>query len=147
MNWGHKITLAILAFFAIILFMVVRSFQENIDLVTENYYGEEIVYQDKIDKISNVRIYDREVKAYLVPEGIQLLFPDEMIPENVKGTLHLYRPSMAERDKTYEIQTDSTFKYLVPAGDVVEGKYILKLDWTDGEHVYFQEIMVFVPKS
>jgi hypothetical protein len=53
MNWGYKIAITFILFGALIIFMVVKSFQQNIDLVTDDYYQEELKYQQQIDKLEN----------------------------------------------------------------------------------------------
>ena len=53
LNWGHYIVIGFIGFVILILFMVFRSYQHNNDLVSEDYYAEEIAFQDVIDKKSN----------------------------------------------------------------------------------------------
>ena len=49
MDWGKGILLTIIAFVAFIMTLVVISVkQDDIHLVTENYYEKEIKYQDQI---------------------------------------------------------------------------------------------------
>ena len=50
MNWGFKILMLYAAFVGMIIFLVFRTAHENIDLVTEDYYQQELAFQNKIDQ-------------------------------------------------------------------------------------------------
>ena len=47
MNWGNRIILVFVCFIAFILSMVTRAFQQDFDLVAEDYYAQELNYQKK----------------------------------------------------------------------------------------------------
>ena len=49
-SWGYKIAGAYLLFVAGIMFLVYKANNETYDLVTENYYEEELKFQNVIDK-------------------------------------------------------------------------------------------------
>ncbi len=49
-NWGYKIVLVYSVFVAGILYLVVQSSRQQMDLVTDDYYAQEIRYQEKIDQ-------------------------------------------------------------------------------------------------
>ncbi|MCB9190933.1 MAG: FixH family protein [Flavobacteriales bacterium] len=53
MGWGTRITLFYGSFVAFMLFMVVMAVQQDFDLVADNYYEQEIAYQDRIDQMNN----------------------------------------------------------------------------------------------
>jgi predicted dehydrogenase len=61
MNWGYKIMLVYLVFISGMLFMAFKSSEQDIELVTEDYYAKELVYQQKIDEIKN---QDRIIVGY-----------------------------------------------------------------------------------
>ena len=65
MDWGKGIILTLTAFAGIIISMVVICVrQDDIHLVTQNYYEEEIKYQDQIDKMVNASMLDYEALAF-----------------------------------------------------------------------------------
>ena len=49
-NWGYKILFVYLSFAGGILYLVYRTSLENRDLVSDNYYEEELAYQKVIDQ-------------------------------------------------------------------------------------------------
>ena len=58
LNWGNWIAVAYSVFVLFIIAMVYLAFGEKWDLVAENYYEQEIQYQDKINSIENVMMYN-----------------------------------------------------------------------------------------
>ena len=42
MNWGHKIIIVFVVFAAGILTLVTKSMRTRVDMVTPDYYGEEL---------------------------------------------------------------------------------------------------------
>ena len=56
MNWGNKIAIAYSSFVIFMVILVISCVKQNgIFLVSEDYYKQEIQYQDRIDNISNTR--------------------------------------------------------------------------------------------
>lgn len=145
MNWGYKITFTFVLFGALIIYMVVKSFQQNIDLVTEDYYQAELQYQEKIDKIENTNTLKKKISARLDDGGLIVVFPDHVPLEKIEGEIQVYRPSHASGDKIYTVTLDTNYNQLIKYNDLIPGQYKLKIDWTDGIKPYFQEIPVYIP--
>ncbi|MDX5478175.1 MAG: FixH family protein, partial [Cyclobacteriaceae bacterium] len=92
MDWGKGIIVTLVAFGVLIISMVTICVrQDDIHLVTQNYYEEEIKYQDQIEKMINANQLDHEVLVY----DNQLKIVDLHLPVGSKGVLHLFRPSDA----------------------------------------------------
>ena len=50
MSWGYKILGVYLVFVTGIVFLVIKSSNQKVDLVTKDYYEQELMYQDKINE-------------------------------------------------------------------------------------------------
>ncbi len=55
-NWGHKLTLGFVAFAGMIVYMVVQSMHTRYDLVSNEYYKDELQYQQVIDGASRANM-------------------------------------------------------------------------------------------
>ena len=143
MNWGHKITLAFSAFVVFIVFMVVKSFQENVDLVTEDYYKQEIQYQQQIDKINNTHALKQKVSFAQENQQLIVQFPEEF-KNGLSGEINLFRPSDARFDVSTEIKVDTNLRQSIPTSDLAKGYYKVKVDWNDGDKAYYMEESVFI---
>lgn len=136
MDWGKGIILTLAAFAVLMLSMVAICVkQDDIHLVTQNYYEEEIKYQDQIDKMINASQLDYEVLSF---DG-QLKIIDLHLPAGAKGTLHLFRPSDARLDKKIDFDITDTDVNSIDVKTLKPGYWRLKLSWTENGKAYYHE--------
>lgn len=136
MDWGKGIILTLVAFAVLIISMVTICVrQDDIHLVTQNYYEEEIKYQDQIDKMINANQLDHEVLVY----DNQLKIVDLHLPVGSKGVLHLFRPSDARLDQkiTFDITDPSVNS--VDVKSLKPGYWKVKLTWIENGVGYYKE--------
>ena len=55
LSWANSIILSFVLFMAFIGYLVHGTFQQNIDLVAEDYYQQEVAFQNVIDKSNNYK--------------------------------------------------------------------------------------------
>lgn len=131
LNWGTGIILAFAAFIAFILYFVVLASTDqraNHDLVTDNYYEDELGYQQDIDAMANARDANFRIIVSKNNGGIAILFPESLDGEDIKGTIALYRPSNKKLDFELPILlVDSQMS--VPAARLPEGRWNLTVRW------------------
>tara|TARA_R110002020_G_C15912010_1_gene742048 strand:- start:201 stop:626 length:426 start_codon:yes stop_codon:yes gene_type:complete len=136
MDWGKGIILTIIGFVALIMTMVVISVRmDGIELVTENYYEEEIKYQDRIDESKSADDLDREVISFDAQSKVIELD----LPNGTKGSLQLFRPSDSSLDQ--EIQLDVTHSGItqIPLKELKSGYWKVQLNWTENGVDHYQE--------
>lgn len=139
MSWGYKILIAYLAFVAGIVYLVFRSSNEKIDLVTKDYYAEEIQYQKKIDATKRTSALLSPIRYEVEDNQLMIKFPSDFKDKRIQGKMVLYCPSDVNKDlKTDFNITDSVFYYKIPANN--SGLHQLQLQWTvDTLNYYFEE--------
>jgi hypothetical protein len=136
MDWGKGILLTIIAFVGFIMTLVVISVrQDDIHLVTENYYEKEIKYQDQIEREKSAAGLDREVLAYDALTKTMVLD----LPVGVKGNLQLFRPSDARLDQELPIDILEEGKTSVPLEKLKSGYWRVQLTWTENGVDFYQE--------
>jgi hypothetical protein len=138
MNWGHGIAIFFVCFVTFMLVLVVKAFQENIDLVTDNYYQEELDYQTRIDKIKNnqLLLVPVEIKSEL--GGINIQFPEFESP--IQGEIQVFRPSDAKFDLIREIDADVYYRQHISTSNLPGGFYKIKISWeAEGKEYYTEE--------
>ncbi len=138
MNWGHGLTISFILFAGIMAWMVVGSFKQNVDLVTDEYYKAELEYQDRMDEIQNTT-EDAQITVSQTSEKIALKFP--AVPD--EGEIHLYRPSDSRHDRHFNVPDGKTAAEIELQG-LLKGYYILKMTWTVDGKRYYQEKGVFI---
>ncbi|GMQ29364.1 FixH family protein [Algoriphagus confluentis] len=141
MDWGKGILLTIFAFVAFIMVLVVISVkQDDIHLVTENYYEKEIKYQEQIEREKSASTLEREVLVY--DGASQSMVLD--LPVGAKGNLQLFRPSDARLDQELILEITEAGKTLVPLKNLKPGYWRVQLTWSEGGVDYYQEKKIHI---
>ncbi len=143
MNWGWKIALAFILFGVFIGVLVFRSFQENIDLVSEDYYQQELGYQQQIDKIANSKSLNIPLTFAQQAQQLVVQFPDDLT-STVEGEIQLFCPSDMRNDRLVTIALNSDQQQIIPTGKLAKGYYKVKVDWMSGDAAYFTEESIFI---
>lgn len=140
-NWGTAIVLAIISFMTFILYLVVTmttNDQLDHDLVTEEYYKQEIGFQGQLDKQLNAQKLASKINVQKTGEGFLISFPEELDYTQIEGKMFLYRPSNKQLD--FEIPLSlSSHQFLVPDNRLVEGRWNIEIDWRHGQDAFFFE--------
>ena len=130
-NWGTGIVFAFIGFIAFIMYFVITmstSDTINNDLVTEDYYKEELGYQNDIDKEQNTKNLDQNISWKRTDDGLVILFPENMNLKDITGKVFLYRPSNKQLDFETSISL-SNHNLLIPDKRLLDGRWNIKVDW------------------
>lgn len=142
LNWGTWITIFYSSFVLFIGWMVYSAFGENYDLVTEDYYAQEIQYQAKIDSKHRVKQLGEGIQSTIQNDDLVILFPQK--ENHLEGTIHCFRPSDATKDLIHTFSTENG-KVALPLSQLTRGKYLLKVDWVEDNNHYYQEQTLLIP--
>jgi hypothetical protein len=139
LSWGHKIAATYLVFVAGMVFLVFKANNEKFDLVTNDYYGAELKYQEVIDQAANATALSAPVVVEKNGTELTIRFPSEMNARKKEIDFYLYCPSDEKRDFRKSLNVNEVeFKQAIPAG--FSGLYEIKLTWiTDGKKYYHEE--------
>ena len=139
MNWGHKLTLGIVAFMGFIIFLVVSTSLVSTDLVTDDYYEQELKYQDRIDAEENTAGLNGEFVVSSSGDMITIQLPSDFYNLEVIGSAHFYRPDNADLDRLFKLRRNS-LELSVPKSKFKSGTYVLKISCeVDGKDYYHSE--------
>lgn len=145
-NWGVGIVIAFVLFIGFIMFFVIKmntSSKYDHDLVTEEYYKEELEYQKNIDKETNARKLLTDVKWEKTAEGLQIVFPSELEYKDIKGKVFLYRPSNKHLDLKVPISLSNHY-LLIPDNRLLDGRWNIYVDWQyKGTDYLFKEEIIY----
>lgn len=145
-NWGTGIVIGMIAFITFIMVMVVTMLtnkEYDHDLVTENYYAKDLVYQKEIDAEKKAHTLTSLIKVEKKPEGLWIQFPEELVGKKVSGFIQMYRPSNKKLDFQIPFTVESS-KMLIPDEKLVGGNWKISIDWEmEGEKYLFKESIVY----
>ncbi len=145
MNWGYKIFLSFVAFTMFLGVLVYRSVQAKVNLVSEDYYKKEIMFQDHIDKMENELALEQSVNIVHNSKSNLLLieFPKEL--EIKKARLTLYRPSNASMDRVWELQLGLDNVFEIATTSLSSGLWMAQIEWSDQTKSFYKEQNIFLP--
>lgn len=134
-NWGMGIAIFLTCFVIFIVSFVVKSSFLNTDLYAEDYYQQELDYQDVIDAKINAREYKGEFFVSQSSSTVNIHLPEGIDWDNNTASVHFYRPSDASLDKTIAITVNKDLLSL-SRKDFAKGAYEAKLSWKVGNKNY-----------
>jgi nitrogen fixation protein FixH len=143
MHWGHKIIIVFTLFAAGILTLVTKSMRTKIDLVTPDYYGEELKYQQVIDGRKQALSLSSPVKISQSAHTVTLAFPAEMQDIPLTGSVLFYRASNSAQDLSLPLQNQKGL-LMLDKNRLQKGSYRIQLQWQANGKKYFQENAMMV---
>lgn len=145
-HWGWGIAVFYSLFVLTFVFILFYSFGQDNSLVVEDYYQQDITYQDRMDKRDNYQNLEKKVSYKYDPTGatITLSFPGEM--SSIDGTVQFYRPSSARQDYTVQLRTDSLNQQIIPVNRLIAGRWKMNLEWASKGQSYFLEEQLVIVK-
>lgn len=143
MNWGYRIVLAFVFFITFVVSLVIYISTKSSDLVAEDYYMQEVNYQNIIEAKKNSTEIKKSIQIKQDPSTVSILFP-ESVQQNIKGKIHFYHPQSSKLDVVKDIELTDQNILLVNKTELSKGNYTVKLSWSDGDKEYYIEKTCYV---
>ncbi|MBT4496965.1 MAG: hypothetical protein HOC74_04550 [Gemmatimonadetes bacterium] len=144
--WAWGIIVACAVFICMMLAFVFFAFSQQVDLVSRDYYQQEIEHQRQIDRVERTGDLPEDVAWDLRQVDDQLVceFPLDRIEGEVAGTLHFYRPSDARLDRKWKIDLDEQGRQSLQLGEFDVGLWRVKIAWNLGDEEYYSEFTLMI---
>ncbi len=137
-SWGWKVALVYTGFAVMIICLVVASSNQKIDLVSKDYYKDEIAYQQVIDASKNQANLAGSLTIHANQQEIIIDFPAEFGNKKLSGTVHLYSAVNKDWDKDIIINTDSR-QIIIPRSGLQRTIYVIKVSYSvEGRNFYHE---------
>lgn len=143
MSWGYKILIVYLAFAAGIATMVIKSSSQKIDLVTPDYYAQELKHQQKIDAVKRTESLSSKVSHAINAGKLEIILPAEFESKETTISVLLYCPADNDRDVKKVFITGNR-KVALELPPHIKGAYQLQLSWVSEGNEYFFEEKLFL---
>jgi len=145
--WPHGLTLFIVAF---VLGMVIFFFYmqgQRTDLVTREYYKEQIAYQKRIEQIRRGQEIDSLLRRTLKPLEKQLVieFDPVLFSQPLSGSIYLYRPSGSGYDRHWPLSIDASGRQVIDLKPLAPGLWRLKISLSQNGNDYYLEDRIDLP--
>jgi hypothetical protein len=141
-NWGTGIALFYSVFVLIFVSLVVRSRQFDNSLVSDQYYADDLRYQEHYEKLLNSQRLEHDLEIGQAEGVATFQFPPA--PGPARGEIHFFCPSDSRQDFRVPVRPDAGGRQIVPVDRRKPGLWKVKVDWRAGESAYYkEEILIF----
>lgn len=139
MNWAYRIVLTFILFAALIGTLVTISMRQEVNLVSDDYYKQEIAYQDQIDRIRRTEELTDPPRILLNPVKGEITI-DLMTRKPATGQAWFFRPSDSRLDQRMDFSSDSSGAVKVNVAAWEKGRWVAKVQWiADGREYYMEK--------
>jgi hypothetical protein len=141
-SWWPKLIVAAFIGFALFIGNMVRqAMQTDVDLVSKDYYQQEIGYQKHINQVQATRQLAAQVAITqaAAAEQLSLVFPAGTSPAPGQGQVHFLRPSNARLDFTLPLQLNPEGQQHIRTAALAKGRWRVQLTWQRNGQDYFLE--------
>ena len=136
MSWGNKLVIVFVVFAGLMATLVYRSVTTKFDLVTKDYYKEELRFQEKIDGAANAADAGN-IQLTQDAATITLRLPASLQNHTAEGEAWFYCKTEAQNDKRIPV-TVTNGVYTFDKALFVKENYELKLQLIiDGRKYYY----------
>ncbi len=145
-RWPVAIAVFYSLFVLILVAFVIYTRYQTVNLVSDDYYQQELIYQQQIDRIKRtdslvnpVRWSHDEVQKLLT-----LHFSPELEIEQIQGQILFFRPSDAEQDKLIAINLTSDGSQTISTKQLTPGYWKLKIFWQLKKEDFYKEGVLII---
>jgi nitrogen fixation protein FixH len=139
-NWGTGIIFVYTGFVVFMLGMVYLCTRQHFDLVTQDYYEQELQYQQVIDGTVNERALEKQTKVEIGKEMVTVTLPMEKI--DGEGKVLFYKPDNAKFDVNLPFEGKTEIS--IPLSQLAKGIYKVKASWQHNGKPYFNEQSIYI---
>lgn len=138
MSWGNKLLVVFIVFATLIGTLVYKCTQANYELVTKDYYGDELKYQDQIDGMNNAN----KLSAVTINQStdeLSVQMPKELSGKKIDCKAWFYCPNNSSNDRKISVNADDNGTVVIAKNQLAKTKYLVKLSWNAGDEKFYNE--------
>ena len=140
MNFGKWIVVAFISFALYIAVLVVICVKQDVNLVSKDYYRDELKYQEKLDRINNTNRLAHLPTIAIQNGQVKISFVGNSAIQN--GELKIEGPSNAQLDRNFSLAPEQLSQEF-SLGNWTSGLYRASVTWTmEGKEYYFEKQIV-----
>ena len=137
-NWGWGIAILYCGFATIIAVLVIGSTRQRCDLVSNDYYGEEIAFQKVIDGSKNQSTLSSAIAIHANQSAVTIDFPPDFKDKTIQGDVLFYCAGNSDWDHTYKI-TPEALTMQIDRKALHNTKYTVKIKCVVNGQNFYQE--------
>ncbi|UKJ05925.1 FixH family protein [Solitalea lacus] len=120
--------------------MAYRAMRENFELISPNYYADELKYQEKINASENAGTLSESLKVEAINKSITIDLPKDFEGKSISGEINLVRPSDKSKDVKVPLNASMKGVQQISSNKFVKGLYLLQIQVKcDGKDYFFEQ--------
>ncbi len=142
--WPVGLVLFFIVFTTYIVGFVIFATRQKMDLVREDYYDQEIRFQQQIDRVQrSTPVLANAAIDYDRAGGLVTVSLPSVNKNDISGTISFYRPSDAGLDTQVELALDQAGRQSLPVASLRAGLWKVRIQWkASGQEYFFEKPIV-----
>ena len=140
MNWGKWIVVSFVLFAGFIATLVTVCMRQDVNLVSKDYYKEELAYQEQIARMNNTNQLAEKPIIRQSGDFVEVEFEHFHTIES--GSLKLFRPSDPRMDKAFALIPTGSNRQSFSTTGLDRGMYRARMQWLMNGKEYFIETVI-----
>jgi len=113
-------------------------------MVSQNYYEQELKFQDQIDAAARAQKSGATIAADAAGGNVVITVPAAQLAQKFSGTIELYRPSEPKLDQTLPLTPRADGTQTLDDSRLAAGLWLVRARWNAGGENYFLEQKITV---
>ena len=143
-SWGNGIVIAFGVFMSVNVLTAVYLMNQDVNLVSEDYYDEEIKYQQQIDRMERTSRLEKKQIVSFDGSIVKIKIPKSVLSKRLTGEIYFYRPSNSKSDIKIPLITDTLGVQVIPVERLEKGLWTIKVTWLSIGKEYFSEDRILI---
>ena len=137
--WPLGIFTAFGLFFAGMASVVVIAATHRDHLVSDNYYEQELKFQNQIDSAARTGKAGATIAFDSAKSLVLIALPAAQLAQKLSGTIELYRPSEPKLDRKFLLEPKTDGSQMLDVSKLAGGLWLVRVKWNAGGENYFLE--------
>jgi nitrogen fixation protein FixH len=143
--WPTAIIAYFVVFISFIVGFIAFASRQNVELVQQDYYSEEILFQKQIDRRARAaQLRDHIFISYDQARGVlKVRMPQEQLGHGLDGRIVFYRPSDSRLDRELKLNLTREGSQEIGVGAFPKGLWKVRVNWSAAGNDYsYDETLV-----
>lgn len=142
--WPYGIIVTFVLFISATIGLVIMACGQKADLVSADYYEQEIRFQSQLDRAARARAVPAAVSYEAASHQIKIELPANRSDRASAGRIQLYRPSSANLDRKFNLDLNPQGVQCLDASALASGLWKVRVSWTEAHQEFYIERSVTI---
>jgi hypothetical protein len=142
--WPLGLVVTFVLFFCGMATVVFIAATHREDLVSDNYYEQELKYQNQIDASARAQKSGAAIACDSAETAVVIRLPAAQMAQNLSGTIEFYRPSAPGLDRELPLTPRADGTQTLDVSKFAAGLWRVRVKWVAAGENYFLERKITV---